>query len=49
MNALSLVWIAGKFYSSFDVVFIVLGLAMFAWSTISAKMELVRVICYVLF
>jgi hypothetical protein len=49
MNALSLVWIAWKFYSSFDVVFIVLGLAMFAWSTISAKMELVRVICYVLF
>jgi hypothetical protein len=37
------------FYSSFGVVFVVLGLAMFTWSTILAKVDFDEVICDALF
>jgi hypothetical protein len=39
MKALSLVRIARRYHSSFSVMFVVLGLAMFAWSTISIKVD----------
>jgi hypothetical protein len=37
------------YYSSFGVVFVVFGLAMFTWSTISGKVNFDGVICDALF